>query len=155
MSADRFDHLAELLRTGIGFSRLKARSMLRVFAIPVGSTRMTSRHFCGWLALVAASLALITSSVHGVMAHMPAVALDAPALSADVAAGHGRTHAPEVCGACLAASQARGALPTQAKIAAAPRPNADLLAPSRVATFAARFSNAPGSPRAPPVALSI
>ena len=129
--------------------------MLRVFANSVGSARMTSRHLYSWLALVANSLALVTSSVHGLMAHTPPAVLGALAFSADGAAGHGGAHGPEICGACLAASQARGSLSTQARIAAAPSLNARLLPPTRVATFSARFSHAPASPRAPPLALSI
>lgn len=129
--------------------------MLRVFANSVGSARMASRHLYSWFALVATSLALVTSSVHGLMAHTPPTALGALALSADVAAGHGGAHGPEICGVCLTASQTRSALPTQARITAAPRLNARLLAPTRVATFSVRFSNAPASPRAPPLALSI
>ena len=129
--------------------------MLRVFANSVGSTHMTSRHLYSWLALAAASLSLVTLSVHGPMAHTPPVKLDAPAFSADVAAGHGGTHGPEICGVCLAASQARGALSAQARIATAPRLSARLLTPTRVATFSARFSHAPASPRAPPLTLSI
>ena len=113
---------------------------------------MTSRHLYSWLALVATSLALVTSSAHDLMAHTP---LGAFALSADVAAGHGGAHGPEICGACLAASQTRSALFTQAKIAIAPRLNARLLAPARVATFSVRLSRTPASPRAPPLALSI
>ena len=147
---------------------------------------MTSRHLYSWLALVATSLALVTSSAHDLMAHTP---LGAFALSADVAAGHGGAHGPEICGACFApgrkdigeffrpsgrivrlvenqffnagpalerfdASQTRSALSTQAKIAIAPRLNARLLAPARVATFSVRLSHTPASPRAPPLALS-
>jgi hypothetical protein len=115
---------------------------------------MASRHLYGWLTLVAASLTLVTSSVHGLMAHTSLAALDAPAFSADVAAGHRGADGPEICSACLAASQARGALSTLARIATAPRMNARLLAPTRVTTFSARFSHAPASPRAPPLALS-
>jgi hypothetical protein len=116
---------------------------------------MTSRHLYSWLALTAASLSLATFSVHGSMAHTPPVTLDAPAYSADVAAEHGGAHRPEICGVCLAASQARGALPAQARITTAPRLSASLLEPTRVATFSARFSHAPASPRAPPLILSI
>jgi hypothetical protein len=108
-----------------------------------------------WLALTAASLSLVTLSVHGPMAHTPLVTLDTPAFSAAVAAEHGGTHRPEICGVCLAASQARGALPAQARIATAPRLGASPLAPTRVATFSVRFSHAPASPRAPPLTLSI
>ena len=129
--------------------------MLRVFANSVGSTSMTSRHLYSWLALTAASLSLTALSVHGPMAHTLPVTLDAPAFSADVAAEHGGAHRPEICGVCLAASQARGALPAQARIATAPRLSARLLAPTRVATLSVQFSHAPASPRAPPLALSI
>ena len=116
---------------------------------------MASRHLYSWLALIAASLTLATSFVHGLMEHTPSDALDVPAFSAAAAAGHGGAHGSAFCGACLAASQARGALSTPTRLATAPRQEAHLLAPTRVATFAARFSVAPASPRAPPRALFI
>jgi hypothetical protein len=126
-----------------------------MLANPVGLYHMVSRHLYSWLALVAAGLTLATSSVHGLMAHAPPVALGAPAISTDVAAGPGGPQGSKLCGECLAASQARGAVSSHAKVAAPLRLSARLLTPTRLPTLSARFSCAPASPRAPPRSLLI
>ena len=116
---------------------------------------MVSHRPYSWLALVAAGLTLATPTVHGLMAHAASQALDTPAISSDAAAGPGDPRGSEVCGACLAAGQARETLSSHTRIAAPPCLSARLITATRAPTLSARFSCAPASPRAPPRAPSI